>query len=157
MDILLIILGGISLLIGFLGCIIPALPGPPVSYVGMLLLHGTDKVQYSTVQLLVWFGLVLLTLLLDYVVPMWGSRYSGGSKWGSWGAFIGSIAGLFFLPYGLLLGPFLGAMTGELLGDRNLSVALKSGIGSLLGFLFGTVLKVALCTYFIVVFFSSLW
>lgn len=157
MDILLIILGVLCLLTGFLGCIIPALPGPPISYVGMLLLHFTNRIQFLTVQLLVWLGLVVLTLILDYVIPMWGSRYSGGTKWGSWGAFIGSIIGLFFLPYGLLLGPFLGAMLGELLGDRDLSVALKSGLGSLLGFLFGTILKVVLCAYFIIVFFSSLW
>lgn len=157
MDILLIVLGVLCLLTGFLGCILPALPGPPVSYAGMLLLHFTDRVQFSTVQLLVWLGLVALTLILDYVIPMWGSRYSGGSKWGSWGALIGSVLGLFFLPYGLLLGPFLGAMVGELLGDRDLTVALKSGLGSLLGFLFGTILKVTLCAYFIIVFFSSLW
>lgn len=157
MDIILIVLSIICLLTGFLGCVLPALPGPPVSYVGLLLLHFTDRVQFSTFQLLVWLGLVALSLLLDYLIPMWGSKYSGGTKWGSWGAFAGSIIGLFFLPYGLLLGPFLGAMIGELLGDKGLSVALKSGIGSLLGFLFGTILKVILCAYFIVVFFTSLW
>jgi len=157
MDVILIVLSIICLLTGFLGCVLPALPGPPVSYVGLLLLHFTDRVQFSTSRLLVWLGLVALSLLLDYLIPMWGSKCSGGTKWGSRGAFAGSVIGLFFLPYGLLLGPFLGAMIGELLGDKGLSVALKSGIGSLLGFLFGTILKVMLCAYFIVVFFTSLW
>ena len=74
MDIILIVLSIICLLTGFLGCVLPALPGPPVSYVGLLLLHFTDRVQFSTSQLLVWLGLVVLSLLLDYLIPMWGAN-----------------------------------------------------------------------------------
>ena len=157
MDILLIILCAICLLCGFVGCVLPALPGPPIAYVGLLLLHMTDKVQFSTSELLVWLLIVVVVQILDYFVPMLGTKYSNGSKWGSWGAFVGSIVGIFFLPWGIILGPFLGAMIGELMGNRSLDQALKSGIGSLLGFLFGTVIKLALCTYFIVEFFSALW
>ena len=156
MDIVLIILGGICLLLGLCGCVLPALPGPPISYVGLILLHLTGKVQFSTTELLVWLVIVIVMQVLDNFIPMLGTKYSNGSKWGSWGAFIGSILGLFFLPWGLLAGPFLGAVAGELLGNRSMEQALKSGIGSLIGFLFGTILKLMLCTYFIVQFVVAL-
>ena len=156
MDIFLIILSVLFMVVGLLGCILPALPGPPLSYVGFLLLHFTDKVQFSTTQIWVLLALVVIAQVIDYFIPVLGSKYSGGTKWGSWGAFIGSVVGLFFLPWGLLLGPFLGAVVGELLGDADMKSALKSGTGALLGFLLGTVLKVALCMYFIVLLIQAL-
>ena len=157
MDIFLIICSACCLLMGLLGCVLPALPGPPISYAGLLLLHFTDKAEFTTSQLLVWLLLVVIIQVLDTFIPVLGTKYSDGSKWGSWGAFIGSVVGVFFLPWGLIAGPFVGAVTGELLGDRSLQQALKSGIGSILCFLFGTILKLVLCTYFIVQFFISLW
>lgn len=156
MDIFLIILSVLFMVVGLLGCILPALPGPPLSYVGFLLLHFTDKVQFSTTQILVLLALVVIAQLIDYFIPVLGSKYSGGTKWGSWGAFIGSVVGLFFLPWGLLLGSFLGAVVGELLGDADMRSALKSGTGALLGFILGTVLKMALCMYFIVLLIQAL-
>ena len=76
---------------------------------------------------------------------------------GKLGSILGRNLGVFFLPWGLVLGPFFGAVAGELLGDKDLGRALKSGVGSLLGFLFGTVLKVSLCIYFLVEFFLAIW
>lgn len=156
MDIFLIILSVLFMVVGLLGCILPALPGPPLSYVGFLLLHFTDKFQFSTTQIWVLLALVVIAQVIDYFIPVLGSKYSGGTKWGSWGAFIGSVVGLFFLPWGLLLGPFLGAVVGELLGDADMKSALKSGTGALLGFILGTVLKMALCMYFIVLLIQAL-
>ncbi len=156
LDIILIILGTICLIIGFIGCIVPMLPGPPLAYIGVLFLHFTDKVQYTVTQLIIW-GLIVITIqILDYLTPMIGSKYTGGSKWGSWGCVIGTIIGLPFAPWGIIVGPFLGAVIGELLGDKDLSRALKSGMGSLFGFLFGTILKLIVCGYFIYQFISSL-
>lgn len=156
MDILLIILSFLCLLIGFAGCILPVLPGAPLSYAGLLLLHFTDRVQFSTSQLLVWMVVVIVVQVLDYVVPLLGARYSGGSRWGTRGCLAGTIVGLFFMPWGIVLGPFLGAVAGELLGGRRTSEALRSGLGSLAGFLLGTVLKCAVCGYFIWVFVTAL-
>ena len=156
MDILLIILSFLCLLIGFAGCILPVLPGAPLSYAGLLLLHFTDRVQFSTSQLLVWLVVVIVVQVLDYVVPLLGARYSGGSRWGTRGCLVGTIVGLFFMPWGIVLGPFLGAVAGELLGGRRTSEALRSGLGSLAGFLLGTVLKCAVCGYFIWVFVTAL-
>lgn len=155
MDILLIVLGAVCMLLGLLGCVLPALPGPPVSYVGLLLLHCTDRIQFSLTEMLVLLLLVIVALVLDYFIPILGSKYSGGTRWGSWGAFVGSVVGLFFLPAGLFLGPFLGAVAGELLGAADLARALKSGIGALAGFLLGTVLKLSLCMYFVILWFRE--
>ena len=96
MDTILIILGIICLITGIAGCFLPVLPGPPVAYLGILFLHFTDKVQYSGTQLLIWLLIVIITLILDYFIPMLGSKYSGGSKWGNRGCLIGTIVGLFF-------------------------------------------------------------
>ena len=123
---------------------------------GLLLLHFTDKVQYSTTQLLLWLLLVIILQVLDYFIPMLGSKYSGGTRWGTRGCLAGTIIGLFFMPWGIVLGPFLGAFIGELLGGKETRQALKSGMGSLFGFLFGTVLKCILCGYFAWEFVSAL-
>lgn len=155
-DIILIILGILCLLVGLAGCILPALPGPPLSYAALLLLHFTDKVQFSTTQLVVWLIVVVLIQVLDYFVPMLGSKYTGGTRWGTRGCMAGTLVGLFFMPWGIILGPFLGAFIGELLGGSDKKLALKSGIGSLIGFLLGTILKCAVCGYFIYLFFSEL-
>ncbi|WP_300698326.1 DUF456 domain-containing protein [Bacteroides sp.] len=156
MDILLIILGALCMIIGLAGCFLPIIPGPPVAYAGLLLLHFTDKAQFTTAQLLTWLFIVILLQVLDYFIPMLGSKYSGGSRWGTRGCLIGTVVGLFFMPWGIILGPFLGAFLGELLGGRATGQALKSGLGSLFGFLFGTVLKCVVCGYFIWQFINTL-
>ncbi len=157
MDILLIVLGILCLVGGLAGCVLPMLPGPPLAYAGMLLLHFTDRVQFTPTQLLVWLVLVAVVQALDYFVPLLGTKYSGGSKWGTRGCLVGTVIGLFFMPWGLIVGPFAGAFIGELLGGRETVQALKSGLGSLLGFLFGTVVKCILCGYFIWQFVIALW
>ena len=148
LDIILIILGVLCLITGLMGCILPFLPGPPVAYLGLVLLHFTDKVQYTTTQLIVWLLIVLVVQVLDYFTPMLGSKYSGGSRWGNWGCIIGTLIGLLFLPWGVIFGPFLGAVIGELLGNKEFSQALRSGVGSLIGFLLVTFLKFVVCGYF---------
>ena len=120
----------------------------PSHYLGLFILHCTDKVEYSTTQLIVWLLIVVVLQVLDYFTPMLGSKYSGGSKWGNWGCIIGTLVGLLFLPWGIILGPFLGAVIGELLGNKEFSQALKSGFGSLIGFILGTLLKLVVCGYF---------
>ncbi len=148
MDIVLIVLGVIALLIGVAGCVLPVLPGPPFAYLALLLLHFTDRVQFSWMQLLVWLVIVVVVQVLDFIVPMLGTKYFGGSKWGKNGCIIGTVIGVFFMPWGIVIGPFLGALIGELLAGHTSSEAIRSGIGSLIGFLLGTMLKVILCLYF---------
>ena len=150
MDILLYILAAICLLTGFLGCFLPVLPGPPVSYVGLLLLQATDKYDFSPGLLILWALLGVGVSALDYLMPILGTKYSGGGKWGKWGCLIGSVVGIvFFSPWGILLGPLFGAWIGELIGGKAVGDAAKAGLGAFVGFMISVVLKVVLCGYFV--------
>ena len=157
MDIFLIILGSICLIVGLVGCIVPMLPGPPISYAGLVLLHFTDKVQFSTTQLLIWLFIVIVVQVLDYLTPMLGAKQYGGSKWGNWGCLAGTFIGIFlFPPWGIIIGPFLGAFIGEMLGGKNSNDAFKAGFGTFIGFLFGTIIKLIVCGMFIFFFVQAL-
>ncbi|HYQ58581.1 MAG TPA: DUF456 domain-containing protein, partial [Draconibacterium sp.] len=115
MDILLIVLGSIFIISGILGCILPVIPGPPLSYVGLLLLHFTERYQFSSRFLIIWAIITVVVYALDYLIPAWGTKKFGGSKRGIWGSIIGLLIGLFFFPpFGIIIGPFLGAVIGEL-------------------------------------------
>ncbi|MCK5821647.1 MAG: DUF456 domain-containing protein [Bacteroidales bacterium] len=156
MDIFLIILGGFFILIGLAGCIVPIVPGPPLSYFGILLLHWTEKVQFDQKFLITWALLATGVTLVDFMVPIWGTKKFGGTKRGTWGATIGLILGLFFFPpIGIILGPFIGAVAGELTHSEDLKKAIRSGMGSLLGFLLGTGLKFAVSGFLIYYFFKE--
>jgi len=142
MDYVLIAFGAIFIVAGILGCLLPVLPGPPLSYAGLLLLHFSSKYQFSVKFLLIWAAVTILVSVLDYAIPAWGAKKFGSSKRGIWGSFIGLIAGLFFFPpFGIIIGPFAGAVVGELTGGKNSGEALKSGFGTFVGFLLGTLLK----------------
>lgn len=145
MDIFLIILGALCLLIGFLGSILPALPGVPLAYVALWLLHATDKVQFSWQTLLIWGIVTIAVVVLDYVVPAWGTKHFGGSKWGTWGSIVGIVVGMFLGPWGIVLGPFVGAFVGELIAGKGSQEALRAGWGSFVGLMTGTVLKLICC------------
>lgn len=150
MDILLIVLAFLLLVAGIAGCVLPVLPGPPLAYAGMLLLHLTDKVHFTTPQLVIWLVVVIVLQVVDYITPLLGSKYSGGTSFGNRGCMAGTLLGLFFMPWGVIVGPFIGAVVGEMLGGQDLSHAIRAGIGTLLGFLVGTLLKVIVCFYFLV-------
>ena len=147
MDIFLAFSSILISVVGIIGCVVPMLPGPPLAYVGVLLMHFSDKVDFTTTQLISWLLLVIVLQVVDYITPILGNKYIGGSSAGSRGCIAGTIIGLFFLPWGIILGPFFGAVAGELLGGKELSQALRSGFGSLLGFIFGTLLKIVCCCY----------
>ncbi len=153
MDIFLIILGAICLLVGILGCVLPVLPGVPLAYCGLLLLHATDKVQFSWQFLVIWAVVTIVVQVLDSVVPIWGTKRFGGSKMGVWGSTLGLLVGLFFGPWGIVLGPFLGAVAFELIDGKNTRFALKAGWGSFVGLMTGTILKLICCglmTYYFI-------
>ena len=136
MDILLIVFAFLLLVAGIAGCVLPLLPGPPLAYAGMLLLHLTDKVHFTTPQLVIWLVVVIVLQVVDYITPLLGSKYSGGTSFGNRGCMAGTLLGLFFMPWGVIVGPFIGAVVGEMLGGQDLSHAIRAGIGTLLGFLF---------------------
>lgn len=148
MDTLLII-GSLLAIVGIIGSIVPALPGPILGYGALVLLYlsqGTDGI--TPVSLGVFGGILILVTVIGYLAPIWGARFSGASKRGVWGAVLGAIVGIiFFFPFGLFLGAFLGAIIGELSTGKDMSAALKAGIGTLLG----SVMVIFLQTIFAVV------
>ncbi|MDD4141892.1 MAG: DUF456 domain-containing protein [Bacteroidales bacterium] len=160
MSIFLYIVGTILILVGLVGCIIPLLPGPPISYCGLLLLQLSVKHPFSATYMWLLLAIVVLVTLIDNIVPVWGTKKLGGSKWGIWGSTIGLIIGLFFSPigpWGIIVMPFIGAIVGELLNKKDSAVAFKSGLGSLVGFVFGTGLKLATSGWITYEFFKNLF
>ncbi len=149
LDLILIIISSIFLIVGLLGCIVPAVPGPPFAMLGLIVLGCCSHIEFSWAQYAWWLGLTAIVSVLDFVVPIYGAKTFKSSRWGTRGSLIGTIIGLFFLPAGIILGPFLGAVIGEFLGGYDSGQALKSGLGSLIGFIVGTALKFATCAYFI--------
>lgn len=145
MEILLLILGVAALLVGLAGAVLP-LPGPPLSFAGLLLLKGSGYADVSTPALVVIGVITLVITVLDYYVPIWGVRKFGGTSYGAWGTTLGLIVGLFIpVPGGLFLGAFFGAFAGELIAGLSHQNALKAAFGSFLGFLAGMFMKVMLC------------
>ena len=149
MDILVIVLAIILMVGGIAGCALPVLPGAPLAYAGLLLLHFTGLAHFSTTQLIVWLIVVVVLQVVDYITPLLGSKYSGGTSFGNRGCVAGTLLGLFFMPWGIILGPFLGAVAGEMMGGSDFPHAVRAGIGTLIGFLLGTLLKVIVCFYFL--------
>jgi len=142
MDTFLIILGFILIFFGLIGCFAPIIPGPPLSFIALILLQITDKKPFSTDLLLILGIVTFVVTILDYLIPIWGTKKFGGSKQGVWGSTIGLILGLFFFPpLGIIIGPFIGAFVGELLVGKKSNIALKSALGSFIGFLLGTLAK----------------
>lgn len=157
MDIFLIIVSALCLIVAFIGSIVPILPGPPLAFVGMLILQATDKVQFSTMLLCGWLVVILIAQVLDYLIPIWTTRFCGGSKWGTRGCVAGTLVGMFlFPPWGIIIGPFLGAFLGEIMGGNDTVYACKSGLGAFLGFITGTLFKLAICIYFTFYFICAL-
>jgi uncharacterized protein len=141
----LVILGTILLLVGIAGCVLPLLPGPPLSFLALLVQQLNSPNPFSTKFLLIWGGITLAVTLLDYLIPVYGTKKFGGSKYGVWGCTIGLFVGLFLGPWGIIIGPFVGAFIGEIIANNNSSTAMKSAFGSFIGFVFGTLLKLVAC------------
>jgi uncharacterized protein YqgC (DUF456 family) len=140
------VLSAVLILVGILGTVVPALPGVPLVFAGMLLAAWADHFQHvGTITLVVLGVLSLLALAIDFVAGLLGAKRVGASPHAIWGAVLGTIVGLFFGLPGLVFGPFLGAVAGELLVGSRLERAAHVGVGTWLGLLFGTLAKIALC------------
>lgn len=157
MDVFWLVLGIILLLAGLAGCLLPLLPGPPLAYMALLVLQLRTEPPFSLNFLLLWAVLVALVTLLDYIIPVYGTKKFGGTQAGVWGCTLGLLAGFWLGPLGIIIGPFVGAFVGEWLADRNSEKALRAAIGSFIGFLAGTVLKLVVCGVMTYYFILVLW
>ena len=119
MDILWMIVGSLFVLVGFIGCFLPVLPGPPLAYVGLLIQQLRSTPAFTTKQLLIWLVVVAAVTILDYWIPIYGTKNFGGTKSGVWGATIGLLAGFFLGPLGIIIGPFFFSYNRKRKKDRN--------------------------------------
>ena len=142
MDYIWMTTSAVLLLAGLIGCFLPILPGPPLSYAGLLVLQLKETPPFNTKFLIIWAVITIVVTALDYFIPAFGTKKFGGSKKGVWGSLIGLVLGVFFFPpFGIIIGPILGAIVGELIDGKEMAGAIRSGMGSFLGFLAGTLIK----------------
>lgn len=159
MDIVLNCVGSLCVIIGVLGCLLPVVPGPSLCLLAMVLLQFTSDPPFLWETIWIAVFVTVVVSLLDYLLPIFGTKKFGGTRRGLWGCTIGLVLGLFvFPPFGIIIGPFLGAFLGEISGghldDRE---AMIAAFGSFVGFLFGTVFKLMASGWMGWLFFTNLW
>ena len=156
---MLLIIGFVFMIIGILGSFLPFLPGPSISWLGLLLLYFTDAVAVNYWILGITFFITVLISILDYAIPSRGTKKFGGSIYGIWGTNIGLIVGLFApIPFGLIIGPFVGAFVGELIYDnKDHHRAFKAAAGSFIGLLVSSFMKFVICMIYLGIFVWIVW
>ncbi len=145
-QIILYVLAAILIVIGTIGTVLPALPGVPIVYAGMFLAAWVgDFSQIGWPTLTILGVLTALSVIVDLLASVLGAKRVGASGWALFGAAVGTVVGLFLGFIGLILGPFFGAVAGELIAGSTLQRSASVGVGAWLGFIFGTLAKIALC------------
>lgn len=155
-----LILGFVLMLTGILGSFLPVLPGPPVSWVGLLLLYLTRAVPDDWWFLGITLAIALLVVAVDYIIPVVGTKRYGGSKAGMIGTTVGLLVAIVFPVLGLagiIIWPFIGAVVGEIANKSDQRSALKAAFGSFIGFLTGTFLKFLVAVIFLGLFIRKAW
>lgn len=145
MDVVWLISGVVLMLIGLAGCILPFLPGPPLCYLALLIQQLQSAPPYTSKFLVIWAGISLGIVAIDYIIPIYGTKKFGGTTYGVWGCMVGLVAGFWLGPLGLIIGPFIGAFIGELIGNAKSGRAFRAALGSFMGFAVGTLLKLIAC------------
>lgn len=160
MDILLVVLGLFLMLAGIAGSFLPVIPGPPLSWIGLLLLSLTSAVPLNWWFLGSTLGIALGVVGLDYVIPAMGTKKFGGTRAGVTGSIIGLLVAFIFPVlgiFGIIVWPFAGAMVGELINKADKKTAAKAAFGSFIGFLTGTFLKFMIAIIFLGLYLSKVW
>jgi len=160
MDIALLLIGFLFMIMGILGSFLPVLPGPPISWIGLLLLYLTKAVPDNWWILGITLVIALVVLALDYIIPVMGTKKFGGTKAGMIGTTVGLLVALFFPIlglFGIIIWPFVGALVGELLNKADKKTATKAAFGSFLGFLTGTFLKFMVTIVYLGLFIAAAW
>ena len=153
------VIGIVLIILGIIGCVVPGLPGPPLSYLALIFLSISKKWEvFSPEFLIVMAGVTILVTVIDFIIPALGAKRFGASKYGFWGAIIGMIIGLFYFPpLGIIIGAFLGAFVGEVISGKQTYGALKAGWGVFVGVVTGTVLKLIVSGIMTFYFFKALF
>lgn len=159
LDIILLLLGFLLIFLGIIGSFLPILPGPLTSWFGLLALYCTETVPNNWSFLGITLFVAIAVFILDYFIPAIGTKRYGGSRSGIIGTTLGLLIGLFTMgPFGIIIGPFVGALIGELIhDDKDTNRALKAAFGSFIGFLFSTFLKFIVAVIFFGFFINTFW
>ena len=158
MDIVIILVSLIFMVLGVLGSFLPVLPGPLTSWIGLLILHLSNSITFSTTFLVFTCIIAVAIMILDYIIPAAGTKRFGGSRLGVIGTTVGLIIGLIApIPFGIIIGPFLGALIGELLHKDDMKRATKAAFGSFVGFITSTFLKFIIAVVYFGFFISKVF
>lgn len=141
--IILIILGFILITAGIIGCVLPIIPGPPLTYIALIMVSLAYRWEAFSATFLIVMGVITVVVTaMDYVMPLFTAKKFGASKYGIWGSILGMIAGLIlFPPFGLLIGAFLGAVAAELIFNEDMKKSLKAGLGVFIGTILSIFMK----------------
>lgn len=158
MDLLFIVIGAILMIVGLFGSFLPVLPGVPVSWLGLLMLHLAPSIPMNYWLLGVTLVIAILIYVLNLLIPAMGTKRFGGSRSGMIGATIGLVIGLLApIPFGVLIGPFVGAFIGEIINKSSSRSALKAAFGSFLGFLASSFMEFVIAFAFLILFIYKAW
>ena len=158
MDIIFLITGLLLCLIGIVGSFLPIIPGPVTSWLGILLLNLTSAVEFNLNFVLITFTVAVSVGILDYIIPILGVKKLGGSRSGQTGTTVGLIVALVILgPIGIIVGPFLGALLGEMSTNKSFQNSLKPAFGSFIGVIAGSVIKFLISLSFLFFYFDIFW
>jgi len=151
-----LVIGSLLILLGLAGSVLPVLPGPTLSFIGLFLVALVRHFSPPLTPTLIIFMLIItmVVTVVDYFIPLIGAKKYGTSKWGIYGSIVGMIIGVFFSPLGMLLGALIGAVLVEWIVSRKEKQALKAGWGIFIGSIFGSILKLVvsgvMAYYFII-------
>ena len=158
MDLLLIIISAVLIISGIIGRFMPILPGPLTSWFGLFILNLISSIEIDSTLLIITFIIAITIFILDSLIPIYGSKYFGATKYGIIGASIGLVIGIITpIPFGILIGPILGALIGELLFNNDLKKSIKSSIGVLIGFVASSFIKFVTSIVYLMIYIIQLW
>lgn len=158
MDIFLVCIAALFLILGLIGSLLPVLPGPPLSWIGLLILYTTNAIPMNWTFIIITFIIAFAIFILDYIIPAVGSKRFGGTRAGMIGTSVGLVVGLLApIPGGIIIGPFVGAFIGEMINAPNSRIAFKSALGSFVGFLASTFIKLVVAVIYLGLFISTVW
>ena len=158
MDLLLIIISAVLIISGIIGSFMPILPGPLTSWFGLFILNLISSIEIDSTLLIITFIIAITIFILDSLIPIYGSKYFGATKYGIIGASIGLVIGIITpIPFGILICRILGALIGELLFNNDLKKSIKSSIGVLIGFVASSFIKFVTSIVYLMIYIIQLW
>ena len=158
MDIILFVSGLILCLIGITGSFVPVIPGPFISWLAILIINLTDAVEFNLNFVLITLSVAVAIGLIDYLIPIIGVKKLGGTKSGQVGTFVGLVLAIIMIgPFGILVGPFIGALIGEMASKKSFSDSLKPAFGSLVGVVAGSMIKLCLTLSYLFFYLNIFW